>query len=196
MAGSLCLAATFSTCTGLTSGRFNLGDPQTAVVDADRLLRLSCPVTIRFSTVVAEFRDSRMAFNELTQRIVNQVEEVSGRPVIVQADSTVRVAALMLARGSAPAHVVKYNPALGAEADYAICFQCGYALRIFSAPEAERFDVLTSTRGHQEGEAICVQHFQKVGVAMPATNRSQILRQFVRRPHRSASVDAHCPSGR
>ena len=73
----------------------------------------------------------------------------------------------------------KYNPALGAEADYAICFQCGYALRIYLAPEAERFDVHTSSRGYQEGEALCVQHFQKVGVAMPATNRSQILRQFI-----------------
>ena len=149
------------------------------MVNADRLLRLSCPVTIRFSTVVAEFRDSRMAFNELTQRIVNQVEEASGRPVIVQADSTVRVAALILARGSAPAHVVKYNPALGAEADYAICFQCGLALRIFLVPAAERFDVYTSSRGYQECEAISSQHFQKVGMAIPAPIRSQLLRQFV-----------------
>jgi hypothetical protein len=86
---------------------------------------------------------------------------------------------LKLARGSAPVHVVTYNPILGAEADYAICFQCGFALRVFLAPESERFDLHTSSRGRKEAEALSLQHFEKVGLALPAPVRSQLLTQFI-----------------
>lgn len=117
--------------------------------------------------------------NRTTQRILERVHEVSGRPVVVQPDSAVRQAALKLARGSAPVHVVTYNPTLGAEADYAICFQCGFALRVFLAPESARFDLHTSSRGRTESETLSAQHFEKVGLAIPARVRSQLLAQFV-----------------
>jgi hypothetical protein len=120
-----------------------------------------------------------MALNQSTQRILERVHEVSGRPVVIQPDSAVRQAALKLARGSAPVHVVTFNPTLGAETDYAICFQCGFALRVFLAPESERFDLHTSSRGRKEGETLSAQHFEKAGLALPAPVRSKLLAQFV-----------------
>ena len=117
--------------------------------------------------------------NQTTQRILERVDEVSGRPVVVQPNPAVRQATLTLARGSAPVHVVAYNPTLGAEADYAICFQCGFALRVFLAPESSRFDLYASSRGRKEGETLSAKHFEKVGLAIPALVRSQLLAQFV-----------------
>jgi hypothetical protein len=120
-----------------------------------------------------------MAMNQTTQSILERVHELSGRPVVVQPDPTVRQATLKLARGSAAVHVVAYNPTLGAEADYAICFQCGFALRVFLAPENARFDLRTSSHGRKEAESLSVQHFEKVGLAIPAPMRSQLLAQFI-----------------
>ena len=42
------------------------------------------------------------------------------------------------ARGAAPAHLVSYKPSLEPLADYLIGSQCGYLLRIYSLPVAER----------------------------------------------------------
>ena len=74
-----------------------------------------------------------MALQEVTEAILRSVEEATGRPVVVQPDPSLgtMLAKLTMARGSAPAHRVAYNPQAGA-VDYVICVQCGFLLRTFN----------------------------------------------------------------
>lgn len=78
------------------------------------------------------------------------VEKASGKPVLIQPDPDLKlIAKIVIARGDAPAHVVTFNPKYGEAVDYHLVYQCGYALRMYLTPTAERFDVV-STRGWPE----------------------------------------------
>jgi len=116
--------------------------------------------------------------NEITQNLLQRVEEMSGKPVFVQADARIPSAVIRLARGTAPAHVVQYNPSLEDSADYVVSYQCGYALRILLAPEAERFDMQGTVRGSKDAETLIIQHMQKAKVSVPPELRTQIRDQI------------------
>jgi len=120
-----------------------------------------------------------MSLLPLTEDVLRAVEEATGRPVVVQPDPSLGnlLAKLTMARGSAPAHLVAYDPLAGA-VDYVICFQCGFLLRMFKVPESERFSLAGSWRGRKEAEKLIGDHLRKNGLSYPKEIRSKIGEQF------------------
>jgi hypothetical protein len=103
-----------------------------------------------------------MALNSITEQVLRQVHDLTGRPVVVDSDPTMKlIASSKIARGSAAAHVISYNPSMSANADYAICFQCGFILRMFALPLDQRFELSGSFRGRKDVEKMLAEHIQQ-----------------------------------
>jgi hypothetical protein len=51
------------------------------------------------------------------------------------------LAASRIARGENRIHSISFNPSALREPDYLICYQCGFILRLFAVPAAERVDL-------------------------------------------------------
>ncbi len=91
-----------------------------------------------------------MSLRETTRQILELVERASGRPVLVTEDpSLTTLAAVRMARGDAPAHVIAYNPTAGTQPDYLIAYQCGFILRLFANPPSERWDLAGTAHGRE-----------------------------------------------
>ena len=76
-----------------------------------------------------------------TQKIVEEVERLTQRPVRIQEDNTLKVMAQMtVARGDAPLHLLRYKPTGTTPPDYFIASQCGYVVRLYQAPPGKRFE--------------------------------------------------------
>ncbi len=74
-----------------------------------------------------------------TQDILKTVEKRTGIPVEVIYDTkTEGLAQVTLARSGIPAHLVRIRDARQ-PADYLIAYQCGFILRLYDSPPAERF---------------------------------------------------------
>jgi hypothetical protein len=82
-----------------------------------------------------------MELRQTTQDLLDRVESVTGRPVLLVRDPRLtKLAAVAMARGSAPAHVVTLGIGRGAEPDYQISHQCGLILRHFARRRGDRWD--------------------------------------------------------
>ena len=90
-----------------------------------------------------------MALSDDTQQIMEQVEEVTGRPVHLQPDPSLpTLATVTVARGDAPAHLLTFKPdAQGA--DYALASQLGSVLRIHQTPPEARYDFVSKAEGRE-----------------------------------------------
>ena len=89
-----------------------------------------------------------MALHPDAQKMILKVEELSGRLVHVIEDPYLELmASIQLARGIAPAHILRYRPGTQA-VDYLICHQLGFLVRLFSCPEEERWQVLATKSEH------------------------------------------------
>ena len=110
----------------------------------------------RLSFSVQAFIVRSMTLQKVTDEVLRSVEEVTGRPVLVQPDPSLGtiLAKVNMARGSAAAHLVTYNPAAGASADYGICSQCGFLLPTFGVPEQDRFSLGGSASGRKGAEQL------------------------------------------
>ena len=105
---------------------------------------------------------------EEAQAAVRAVEEATGIPVLVTDDPSLRtMAALKPARKGAPAHLVEYNPKFKAVADYLIAFQCGFALRLFLAPEASRYELAGTDEGRKSAERLLDEHLKRGSMRLP-----------------------------
>jgi len=72
--------------------------------------------------------------------VISLAEEVSGRPVRVREDTTLKVlATIRMARDRDPMHMISYRPVPGRQPDYHICYQCGFVIRLFENPPEARF---------------------------------------------------------
>lgn len=90
-----------------------------------------------------------MTISPDTQRILEQVEQLTGKPVYLQPESALpTLATAKVARGDAPAHLVTYR-ADAQGADYAIASQLGVVLRIYQTPPDERFDFVINEEGRE-----------------------------------------------
>ena len=90
-----------------------------------------------------------MPFLPETQTIIREVERLSGRPVHVQEDHSLKVlATVQTARGAMPAHFVRYKGDSQA-ASYLVAYQLGFLVRMFSCPPDERFEVAASPADHR-----------------------------------------------
>jgi hypothetical protein len=91
-----------------------------------------------------------MSLRDVTRGIIAQVEHASGYPVLVTEDRSLQtLAAVRMARGNAPAHTIMYNPAVSTQPDYWIAYQCGFILRLFANPPAERWDLASAAHGRE-----------------------------------------------
>ena len=92
-----------------------------------------------------------MSLHPAAQQMIRKVEELSGRPVHVAEDPELKLmATITTARGTAPAHFLRYRPGSGA-LDYLIVYQLGFLLRLFSCPAGERWDVVSDNAEHETG---------------------------------------------
>jgi hypothetical protein len=92
-----------------------------------------------------------MPLHPAAQQMIRKVEALSGRPVHVAEDADLKVmATVTTARGSAPAHFLRYRPGVGA-LDYLIVYQLGYVERLFSCPVTERWEVVSNAAEHEAG---------------------------------------------
>lgn len=107
------------------------------------------------------------------------VEKVSGIPVIVQADTSMKlIAKVVVARNSAPAHLLYFNPKYGEATDYHIVFQCGFVLRIYQTPPELRFNVVTNDAGRREVVQLVTDHLRKGKLNLPEQASNELSRQF------------------
>jgi len=91
-----------------------------------------------------------MTLREVTRTIIKRVEDVSGCPVIVREDASLKtLAASRIARGPNRIHLISFKPSAVSEPDYLICYQCGFILRLFATPAADRFDLVGTVEGRQ-----------------------------------------------
>lgn len=90
-----------------------------------------------------------VGLRDVTRAVINQVEDVSGCSVVVSEDALKLLAASRIARGESRIHTISFNPAVVREPDYLICYHCGFILRLFAVPAAERVDLASTAEGRQ-----------------------------------------------
>jgi hypothetical protein len=89
-----------------------------------------------------------MALREITRAVISLVEKTSGCPVVVSEDASLKtLAASRIARGANRIYSISFNPLAVREPDYLICYQCGFILRLFGIPAADRVDLAGRRRG-------------------------------------------------
>ncbi len=92
-----------------------------------------------------------MPLLDVTREFLAFVEKETGYPVKLFEDPNLpTLAKIRMARGSVPAHFVHYRPTRDESLDYLICFQCGFALRLFENPPEQRFDFGGTDEGERE----------------------------------------------
>jgi len=102
------------------------------------------------------------------QAAVRGVEEATNLPVLVTDDPTLKtMASIKPAHKGAPAHILRYNPKFAALADYLIAFQCGFALRLFLAPDTSRFELSGTDEGRQAAGRLLDEHLEKSELKLP-----------------------------
>jgi hypothetical protein len=87
---------------------------------------------------------------EITRTVIGRVESVSGCPVVVSEDRSLKtLAASRIARGENRIHAISFNPSAVRDPDYLISYQCGFILRLFEIPEGERVDLAGTAAARQ-----------------------------------------------
>ena len=107
------------------------------------------------------------------------VERASGIPVIIQPDPSLKlIARMVVARNSAPAHLVYFNPKYGEATDYHIVFQCGSVLRIYHTPPELRFDIASTDSGRREVEQLVSDHLRRGKMNLTPQVGKELSQQF------------------
>jgi len=79
------------------------------------------------------------------QLSLNELEELSGKPVVLQEDARLpNLARIQIASATRPVHLLSYSPAAIRELPYLVCFQCEVAKRALLAAADERFNVAST----------------------------------------------------
>jgi hypothetical protein len=85
------------------------------------------------------------------QQLIQQVEQLSGRPVHVMEDADLRLRATVTpARNGAPAHFVRFRPG-SPSLDYLLASQLQFLVRTFTCPPAERWDIVSTDAERDAG---------------------------------------------
>ncbi len=94
-----------------------------------------------------------MPLHPAVEHLIRRVEELSGKPVHVREDPSLKVMAVVTpARGIAPAHFLRYRPGVAA-LDYVIVYQLGFVERQLAVPSEKRMEVVSSPAEIQAGIA-------------------------------------------
>jgi len=99
-----------------------------------------------------------LKIREITKELIHQLETKSSYQVTVLEDSKLStIANIKIARGNLAGHILSYNPIPGVEPDYAICWQCVFAMRLFECPLDQRFQITSSPFGEKKVEELILQ---------------------------------------
>jgi hypothetical protein len=92
---------------------------------------------------------------EAQQRALNDLEERSGKPVVLQEDTRLpNLARIQIATVARPVHVLSYSPKAAPELPYLVCFQCEIAKRAVLAAPDERFNVASTDATYRQVEKL------------------------------------------
>jgi len=88
-----------------------------------------------------QFQEAGLKLREVTRKIITSLEEKSGYLVNVKEETALpTLATIRIARGNIPAHILSYRPSAKNESpDFAICWQCAFALRMYECPPDQRY---------------------------------------------------------
>ena len=94
------------------------------------------------------------------QKVIDEVESLTGCPVQVTQDATIgKMAALDMARGPIRLHRIRIHPKFHTEAPYLTCFECGFILRKFTVMPEKRVDFAANPKGRREHEKLVRDHY-------------------------------------
>ena len=92
-----------------------------------------------------------MPFAPEVHQLIEQVEEISERPVHVMEEANLQARATVTsARSGAPAHMIRFRPG-SASLDYLVASQLMFILRTFSCPAANRWEIAATTAEQDAG---------------------------------------------
>lgn len=115
-----------------------------------------------------------MTPSEAQQHSLNELEELSGKPVVLQEDARLpNLARIQIASSTRPVHVLSYNPSAVTELPYLACFQCELAKRALLAAPDERFNVASTDETYRQVERLV--RLQKVIPANMISTYSQMV---------------------
>ena len=108
-----------------------------------------------------------MPFLPETRLIVDQVEQITERPIRFAEDAALPVMAnLRIARNGAAEHVMAIRPG-GESLDYVVAYQCGFVLRLYQTPPDRRVDFAGSPSEAADRMAPLLQALVPPGDAAP-----------------------------
>jgi hypothetical protein len=94
-----------------------------------------------------------MELQSTVQKVIHEVESLTGCPVSVSQDATLRTMAVLdVARGPVRLHRIRIHPNFRHESAYLTCFECGFILRKFAVPPENRVDFASDPKGRREVE--------------------------------------------
>lgn len=94
-----------------------------------------------------------MELRATTIDLIQRLEDETGFPVQVTAVASLdTLATVKMARGAQAMHHVMFNPSADEAPDYVICRECGFALRQFAPPPADRVELAPSDVGRDRVE--------------------------------------------
>jgi len=83
-----------------------------------------------------------MPFPTEVQHLIEQVEQLSARPVHLAEEPGMKMRATVTpARGGAPAHMVRFKPG-SSSLDYRVASQLMFPVWTFTCPAAERWEIV------------------------------------------------------
>jgi hypothetical protein len=92
-----------------------------------------------------------MTPSEAQQQAVDALEQLGGKPVVLQENSQLpNQAKIHIASSAEPVHVLTYNPAAAPDLPYLVCFQCGLAERVLRSAPNERFNVASTPETYDQ----------------------------------------------
>ncbi len=101
-----------------------------------------------------------MNANSPAQMVVAQVEALTGCPVEVRQDASIKqMAVLAMARGQMRMHLIRIHPRFQDQADYLTCLECGFILRKYAVPPDARMDFAANSKGRREIQEMVFEHY-------------------------------------
>lgn len=96
-----------------------------------------------------------MTPSEAQQHALDELEELGGKPVVLQEDASLQnLARIQIASATRPIHVLSYSPTAAPALAYLVCFQCELAKRTLLAAPDERFNVASTSDTYRAVEKL------------------------------------------
>ena len=119
-----------------------------------------------------------MNLRELQKRFLERVEAASGKPVILQSDSTFHGhATIKLAAKDQPAHLLLYKPEQESVLLYLVAYQCEFALRTIRSNPSAQFDLVAKGNMLPDVLDFMLRHHQGKN-DIPASAVPQLAKRF------------------